>query len=578
MSIDGKTLRDAVISGANHIANNKQVVDELNVFPVPDGDTGTNMAMTIGAALKAMETLGDDVTVSEVADTTASAMLRGARGNSGVISSLLFRGFAKTLQSQETMDGKDLAKALKSGVQAAYKAVMNPTEGTILTVARLAADKAAVAARENNDVQFVMNELLKQANTTLEQTPEMLPVLKKAGVVDAGGKGFVFIFEGMQKVFAGEEMITPNNGANTLQGKDVTKGAAGDDLENFDQKTAQLDAEFDPSMNNTYCTEFLVNKNDNKNETDAVALRAFLESIGDSVVVVDDDDIIKIHVHTGTPGDALQEGMKYGYLTNMKIENMLEQYNEIRRQQGKEEFHPDKAEKQEDAELQYTPVTGDTQFGFVAVAAGDGLHALFEDLGVNQIVTGGQTMNPSTDDILKAVHSVDAKTVFVLPNNKNIILAAEQAAPFADREVIVLQTTTIPQGISAMLAFDMDATEKENTQLMAEAIDNVSTGLITYAARDSVYENHKIKKGQLLAMKDGKLSFTESDLTKAVSRLTKAMVKKNSAFVTVISGEDITETQMEEIRPAVESKLSSDVEVSFLDGGQPVYYFIISVE
>lgn len=567
MIIDGKTLRDSIISGATHIANNKQIVDELNVFPVPDGDTGTNMAMTVGAALKAMQTLEDDVTVSQVADTAASAMLRGARGNSGVITSLLFRGFSKALQGKSEMDGVDLAKALTTGVQAAYKAVMNPTEGTILTVSRIAAEKGTQRAKENNDPIVVMDTILKEGEVALADTPNLLPVLKKAGVVDAGGKGFLIIFEGMSKVFKGETSISG-------------KKDAAENQDNFEQQTEQFDVEFDPTMTNTYCTEFLVNKAEGVGEGDALKLRAFLESMGDSVVTVDDDDIIKVHVHTGDPGKALQEGAKYGYLTGMKIENMLEQYNERQRAQGKAEFRPEKDGVADIAEKgpQYVPVTGENEIGFVAIAAGEGIQGLFEDLGVQYVVTGGQTMNPSTDDILSAIQAVDAKTVFVLPNNKNIILAAEQAVPFADRDVIVLQTTTIPQGLSAMLAFDESENIKTNTTQMAEAIDRVQTGLITYAARDSNFENHKIKKGQLLAMNGSKLAFTENDLVKTVVKLTRSLTKKSSSFVTVIAGEDITDSQLEEVEAAFEGKLPDHVELSFINGGQPVYYFIISVE
>ncbi len=547
MTINGQFLKEAFISGAYNIQNNRQLVDELNVFPVPDGDTGTNMSLTIGACVKELEKL-DNPTVEQVASTTASALLRGARGNSGVILSLLFRGFSNGLKGKTEMSAKDLAKSLSLGVEAAYKAVMKPTEGTILTVARVAGEKAVELAEQTDDIKAVFDCILENAIDALNQTPQMLPVLKKAGVVDAGGKGLVVILEGIASVANGNGIVAqaqPKKAETTV----ITSAVA----------------EFDGEITFTYCTEFIILK-DAKCD-DPLKLRAYLETIGDCVVVVDDDEIIKTHVHTDNPGNALQKALTFGQLTNIKIENMREQ-------------HQDKVEQAQNQTQQheYVPVDPDVEFGFVSVAAGEGLHSLFADLGVNVVVSGGQTMNPSTDDILRAIHATPAKTVFVLPNNKNIIMAAEQAIKLADRQVCVLQTRTIPQGISAMLSFDPDADFETNRANMTDAIDNVSTGQLTFAARDSDYEGHKIKNGEILALDNGKLSFTEIDLTKALVKLTKKLTKPSSSYITLIYGADVSEEQAQEMYEAVRAKIGADVEISLVNGGQPVYYYIISVE
>ena len=546
--ITGQLLRDAFISGANHITNHKQEVDELNVFPVPDGDTGTNMSMTINAAARELERL-ESPTVSLTADKAAAALLRGARGNSGVILSLLFRGFSKGLKDKTTANGADIAEALTSGVESAYKAVMKPTEGTILTVARVASEKAAELARQTNDPVEIFECILKTAEETLATTPDILPVLKKAGVVDAGGKGLVLIFEGMLSVLKDGKMI-PSKTARDKKAESAKGNAA---------------AEFEGEITFTYCTEFIVNKSPDAKSP--VALRAYLESIGDSAVVVDDDNIIKVHVHTDNPGNALQEGLKYGYLTNMKIDNMREQ-------------HETKAyeAKQSAQENDYQPVDPGKAYGFVAVAAGQGLQSLFTDLGVDKVVSGGQTMNPSTEDILSAIHATPAETVFVLPNNKNIIMAAEQAAKLADRRVCVLQTRTIPQGLTAMLAFDPDATYTDNRVNMTNAFAEVQTGQVTFAARDSDYDGHNIKQGEILALENGKLAFTEKDITKAVFKLIKSLVKRDSSFVTMIYGADVSDAQAEKAYETISAKLGDSVEINLINGGQPVYYYIVSVE
>lgn len=543
--LSGKILRDAIISGANNIINNKESVDELNVFPVPDGDTGTNMSMTIRNAVAELNMLSDSVTVETVAQTAASAMLRGARGNSGVILSLLFRGLSKGLAGKHEATVEDYCNALKLGAEAAYKSVMKPTEGTILTVARVAAEKANDA--QCKDFAELFDVLTTAAKETLDQTPEMLPVLKKAGVVDAGGMGYYTILKGMASVICGGVMIGAKE--ETATEKAVVTNAAG---------TFETDIEF------TYCTEFIVVKSDvNK---DATKLRAFLESIGDCVVVVDDDSIIKVHVHTEHPGKALEEGILYGSLINLKIENMKEQHKGAAA----------KAEMQKKQKL--APAEPVKDFGFVSVTSGAGLEDLFKDLGVDVIVRGGQTMNPSTEDILEAINATPARNIFVLPNNKNIIMAAEQAVKLTDRNVIVLQTRTIPQGITAMLAFDESSDFSTNGVNMTKALDNVGSGSITFAVRDSDFEGKQIKKGEILAMENGKLAFVEKDVTKALIKITKKLIRSGSSYITIIYGSDVTDETAQAAFEALRAKISDDIEIVFVNGGQPVYYYLISVE
>ena len=560
--INGKILRDAFISGANNISNQRQTVDALNVFPVPDGDTGTNMSMTIGSAKRELLLISDDKSVGDVAHAAASALLRGARGNSGVILSLLFRGFSKGLKGKEEADGKDISEALTMGVAAAYKAVMKPTEGTILTVARLAAEHISEIISENpeTDAVTIWREMISSAKEALAQTPELLPVLKKAGVVDAGGQGFIVIIEGMMSVIENGVIIEAEEEKAT------------------DTPTAEKNAagEYEGEITFTYCTEFIVMKSDK--DTSSIKLRAYLESIGDSAVVVDDDDIIKCHVHTDNPGNALQEALKYGMLTKIKIENMREQFAN----QQESVRQSEKEAESTNEEFPYAAVDPDKEYGFVAVCAGEGLRQLFLDLGVDQVVSGGQTMNPSTDDILSAIHATPAKNVIVLPNNKNIIMAAEQAIRLADRNVTVLPTRTIPQGITAMLSFDASSDLEINRLEMTKAFEKVGTGLVTFAARDSNFDGHKIQKGEILALENGKVSFVDKDLEKATVKLIRSLIRKDEtkeeSFVTIIYGEGITEEQAMSVENAVRAKVSDNVEIALVDGGQPVYYYIISVE
>lgn len=541
MTISGKLLRDAVISGANNIYNHRQEVDELNVFPVPDGDTGTNMSMTIKNAVGELKNTSDGAAAGEVAKKAASAMLRGARGNSGVILSLIFRGLSKGLSGKETASAADLSAALKIGVDAAYKSVMKPTEGTILTVAREGYENTVSVV--GDDATEFLKKYIEAAKVSLEKTPELLPALKKAGVVDAGGMGFIVILEGMLSVIANGVMI---------ESADEVKPAA---------PAAVAAAE--EGVKFGYSAEFSILRNTSK---DVSALRAYLETIGDCVVVVDDEELIKANVHTDHPGKAIEEGLKFGELTKVKIENMREQHKSLIRADKAAQSH------------KKAPVEPTKDTGFVAVAAGAGIEALFKDLGVDNVVRGGQTMNPSTEDILEAVEQTPAHNVFVLPNNKNIIMAAEQAVKLADRNVCVLQTRTIPQGISAMMNYDPDGDFKANRSAMTEAIDSVASGQITFAVRDSEYDGHKIKQGEILAMDNGRIVFTEKNLTKSLIKLTKRLVTSASSYITVMYGSDVSDEDANEAYEALRSKISGDIDIVLVNGGQPVYYYIISVE
>lgn len=550
--LTGQMFRDGVISASNNISNNRKSVDALNIFPVPDGDTGTNMSMTIGAAAKEMAILPDSCTIAEAASKCASALLRGARGNSGVILSLIFRGFSKGFKELETADGKDVALAFELGVKAAYKAVMKPTEGTILTVVRKASEAATELAKTVNDPMEVAFAAMMAAKEALAQTPEQLPVLKQAGVVDAGGQGLVLIFEGFHSVFANGVIVQPLEAPQ----ESVTE----------EPKSAVASASDDIKFG--YCSEFLIEKAKDAKEKDPLKLRAFLESIGDCVVVVDDNDIIKVHVHSNEPGNVIQAALKYGQLINIKIDNMRYQH----RNAGEGMENGDSNNMPEPA----NPVN---EYGFVAVCAGSGLAELFKDIGADIVVSGGQTMNPSTDDILKAIKATPAKTVFVLPNNKNIIMAADQAARLSDeRKVKVLQTKTIPQGISAMLMFDEEASADENELAMTQAAENVSTALVTFAARDSEVEGISVKQGEIMGLCDGKIRYVGSDKVEIAFKAASRLIKKNSgSIVTLIYGEDATEEDSEKLKEKLENKFS-DVEISVVNGGQPIYYFIISVE
>lgn len=542
IKVENSIYVKALISGFNNLYNNKSLVDELNVFPVPDGDTGTNMSMTSNAAKLVLEKLNNKNFI-EIAKETSSAMLRGARGNSGVILSLLFRGIYKGLKNYSSLTTKSFAAALHSGVNEAYGAVMNPTEGTILTVAK----DISIAADENKDKDFkeFFTKITEAGTLSVQNTTNILPVLKKAGVVDAGGQGLLLIFEGMKEFIVNNNLIESNNNL-------------------APKKTVNVVARSNETINFSYCTEYIINRENDKSE---LKLKAYLETIGDCVVVVADDDIIKVHVHTNEPGNAISEALKFGYLSNIKIDNMKLQHKDKLKQieKSKENFS-------------YAPVNPDVDASFIAVCAGDGVHNLFEELGADAIVDGGQTMNPSTQDLLEAIESVEGKTVFVLPNNKNIIMASEQAAKLADREVLVIQTKTIPQGISALLSYDSSKTIKENELIMTKASENVKTGLITFAARDSIFEGKQIGKNEILGLYDGKIVLNEKDVTKAAYKLMKKMVDSKDQFVTILYGNEVSQESADEFYDILKNKFENQLEINLLSGGQPVYYYIISVE
>ena len=538
-TINGGDLRQLIISAAASIENNKQTLNELNVFPVPDGDTGTNMSMTIHSAAADLRK-AEDPTLGQAASIAASAMLRGARGNSGVILSLLFRGISKKLKGTEVCDGVLWANALQEGVDAAYKAVMKPAEGTILTVARLAAAKALSAAEENSYFEFVHEAALEEAKTALANTVNQNPVLKKAGVVDAGGKGWVFVLEAMLSALRGEE-ITENAPA-----AEVKEQA---DFSEF--KTEDITF--------TYCTEFIISR---ENDKDPEQLRAFLSGLGDSLVLVDDDEIIKVHVHTNDPGAALHEAVSYGSFVTVKVENMRLQHTE--KVMSEQELAPKIAAPEK-------------KLGVVSVCAGDGIADVFRNLGVDGIISGGQTMNPSTQDILEAVNKVPAETVFVLPNNKNIIMAAQQVDALTPKHVVVISSKTVPQGVTAMLSFNPEGTEEENTQALTDALTGVSTMQITYAARNSDFDGYDIHQGDYLAIADGALFGTSRDVKVLLRSLAEKVRDEGKEYITIYYGEDTPDRQAQKAADLF-SELCPGADVNLLNGGQPVYYYLISAE
>ncbi|WP_294517917.1 DAK2 domain-containing protein [uncultured Pseudoflavonifractor sp.] len=548
-TIDGASFQRMVIHAAASINSRKQEINELNVFPVPDGDTGTNMSLTISTAAAEMKKKAA-ATVGEAAAMNASALLRGARGNSGVILSLLFRGFSKAVKDKETIDGRDLAVALDWGVAAAYKAVMKPAEGTILTVSRLAAAQAAATARENNSVEGVLQAAIEEGHIALDNTINQNPVLKKAGVVDAGGKGFLVILQGMLDELRGEPM--PESG-------DENAPAAPKDRADFESFSAE-------EIKFGYCTEFICAR-DNKKK-DPEALRGFLNALGDSLVLVEDDDIIKVHVHTNHPGKVLEEALTYGALQTVKIENMRNQHSEIL----------EEAAQAAPAQEEHKVAAPEKPYGFVAVCAGEGVSAVFRDLGADGIISGGQTMNPSTEDIMREIDKTPAEVVFVLPNNKNIIMAAEQCIRLVEgKQVVVLPSKTVPQGISAMLAFDPDSSVEENTEAMSEALKRVSTSEITYAARDSDFDGFAIKQGDYLALAEHQLFGTDQDIYALLRRLAEAQPQQDAEFITVFYGEDVQEADAQKAL-AIFQEACPKAEITLLAGGQPVYYYMISAE
>ncbi len=558
-NIDAAVFQRMVIHAHAAINAQKQAINDLNVFPVPDGDTGTNMTLSIGAASKEMKKNHYD-TVGQAAQGTASALLRGARGNSGVILSLLFRGFAKAVKEKETMNGRDLAIALDFGVAAAYKAVMKPAEGTILTVSRLAAARAAGCAREADSVEAVLEAAIQEGQTALDNTINQNPVLKKAGVVDAGGKGFLVILQGMLDELRGVPM--PDSGE-----------------DNAPAEKADFVAMAAEEITFAFDTVFIVRKNTENVNLDP--FRKYLNSIGDSLVIGEDDEAFKVHVHTNIPGAALTEAQKYGTLELAKIENMRTQADDLaagKHVQSTDDLEAVEAELESGCGEGEKKAAPEKKFGYVAVCAGAGLEAVFRDLGVDGLVGGGQTMNPSTEDILKEIERTPAEIVYVLPNNKNIIMAAEQCVPLCeDKKVIVLPTKTVPQGISAMLSADPEASEEENTQAMTAAFANVHTSEVTYAARDSDFDGFAIKQGDYLALEEHQLFGTDQDLNAILDRLAHSDNHQGAEFISIFYGEDVTEEQAQEAEK-IFAAACPNAEVTLLSGGQPVYYYMISAE
>ena len=540
-TINGGDLRRLIISAAASIEIHKQALNELNVFPVPDGDTGTNMSMTINSAAADLRK-AEEPELYAASKIAASAMLRGARGNSGVILSLLFRGISKKLKGSQVCDGVLWADALQEGVDAAYNAVMKPAEGTILTVARLAAAAARNAAQENNHIEFVMEAAIEEAQKALANTVNQNPVLKKAGVVDAGGKGWVFALEAMLCALRGEDIVAPEDG-----GEPAVKDHA--DFSDFNTEDITF----------TYCTEFIISR---ENENDPEKLREFLSSIGDSLVLVDDEEIIKVHVHTNDPGRALHEAVEYGSFVTVKVENMRLQHTE--KVMSEQELAPQIAEP-------VKPV------GVVAVCAGAGLADVFSNLGVDAIISGGQTMNPSTQDILEAVNTVPAETVFVLPNNKNIIMAAQQVDALTPKNVVVIGSKTVPQGVTAMLSFNPEGSVEENTQAMTEVLGTVETMQITYAARNSDFDGYDIHEGDYLAMVGSSLFGTSQDIKVLLRSLAEKVRDEGREFVTIYYGEDIKEKHAQKTADLF-AEICPDADVNLINGGQPVYYYMISAE
>ena len=556
--IDAAAFKNMILCADAALAENTQMINELNVFPVPDGDTGTNMGLTMNAAATELRKK-EHYSVDTVADCVASALLRGARGNSGVILSLLFRGISRRLKGMETIGAKELAAAMNDGVEAAYKAVMKPAEGTILTVARLAAASAVEFAKSSEDVEMMLEVSNKAAEEALEDTVNQNPVLRKAGVVDAGGKGYIVIFGAMLAYLKGEVQAP----AKAIDHSAIANESGAFDV--FD--TSEITYAFD--------TVFIVRKNEPN--VDLTPYRAYLSSIGDSLVIGEDDEAFKVHVHTNIPGEALTKAQKYGTLELAKIENMRTQYEDImagRKAQSTVDL--DAIERElEGEETVAAPVK---RCGVVAICAGEGMAQLFRELGADTIVTGGQTMNPSTDDILKEINRTPSEVVFVLPNNKNIIMAAEQCIPICqDKQVIVIPTKTVPQGVTAMLNFSPDDEVEEITETLGEAIKSVHTAQVTYAARDSDFDGHIIHAGEYLALLDGKLIGSYTDMKKLMDELGEAVSELDPELVTVYYGEDVDEKTANETAAILEGGLP-DAEVTVVNGGQPVYYYMISIE
>lgn len=561
-SINSKLLARMFLAGAKNLDSKKDWINELNVFPVPDGDTGTNMTMTIMSAAKEVSSLTEP-TMAELAKAISSGSLRGARGNSGVILSQLFRGFCKVIKEYDEIDVTILCEACQKAVETAYKAVMKPKEGTILTVAKGAAEKALELSDETEDVVTFVEEVIKQAEYVLDQTPEMLPVLKQAGVVDSGGQGLVQVLKGAYDALIGKEIDYTIEGAPT--------GAA----------PAKISAETEAEIKFGYCTEFIIVLNAPMSDNEEHAYKAFLESIGDSIVVVADDEIVKTHVHTNDPGLALQKALTFGSLSKIKIDNMREEHQEKLIKDSQKLAAQQKAEEEAYEAAQADEKTNNMpakEMGFVSVSIGEGMNEVFRGLGVDYLIEGGQTMNPSTEDMLNAIEHVNAKTVFILPNNKNIIMAANQAVDLVeDKQIIVIPTKTIPQGITALVNYIPDHSVEENKEQMMAEIENVKTGQVTYAVRDTEIDGKTIKQNDFMGIGDKSILSVGTDLKATTLEMVDAMVDEDSAIVSIYFGSDSDEDSANELAAAIEEKYP-EVEVEVNDGGQPIYYYVISVE
>lgn len=561
-SINSKLLARMFLAGAKNLDSKKDWINELNVFPVPDGDTGTNMTMTIMSAAKEVSSLTNP-TMAELAKAISSGSLRGARGNSGVILSQLFRGFCKVIKEYDEIDVTILCEACQKAVETAYKAVMKPKEGTILTVAKGAAEKALELSDETEDAVTFVEEVIKQAEYVLDQTPEMLPVLKQAGVVDSGGQGLVQVLKGAYDALIGKEIDYTIEGAPT--------GAA----------PAKISAETEAEIKFGYCTEFIIVLNAPMSDNEEHAYKAFLESIGDSIVVVADDEIVKTHVHTNDPGLALQKALTFGSLSKIKIDNMREEHQEKLIKDSQKLAAQQKAEEEAYEAAQADEKTNNMpakEMGFVSVSIGEGMNEVFRGLGVDYLIEGGQTMNPSTEDMLNAIEHVNAKTVFILPNNKNIIMAANQAVDLVeDKQIIVIPTKTIPQGITALVNYIPDHSAEENKEQMMAEIENVKTGQVTYAVRDTEIDGKTIKQNDFMGIGDKSILSVGTDLRATALEMVDAMVDEDSAIVSIYFGSDSDEDSANELAAAIEEKYP-DVEVEVNDGGQPIYYYVISVE
>ena len=543
--IDGKRLREMFISGANNLQNNKELVDKLNVFPVPDGDTGTNMSLTISYALKELAKVEND-NISDIGKALSKGSLMGARGNSGVILSQIIRGIAKSIEGKSKLSTEDLAKAFKNGSDTAYKAVIKPIEGTILTVVRESGEFAIKTAKKEKDVVKFLSMLVKESNSSLERTPDLLKNLKEAGVVDSGGKGLVLIYEGMLASIKGDNIEIKNVDLDTNISTSM----------DFAKSTTSTD-----DIKYCYCTEFILESS----KVEDTKIRDIMMAYGDSLAVVGDDGVIKVHVHTNDPGNVLQEALKYGQLLTIKIENMKLQH---------ENTLLDVEEKKEnDSE----PLEEEKEFGFIATSMGEGLANIFKDFGVDHIIEGGQTMNPSTEDFMNAIKHINAKNIFIFPNNSNIIMAADQAKELSDKNIIVIPTKNTPQGFAALVTFNGELSEDENKEAMMNALNSVKSGQVTFAVRDTVMNEIDVKEGNIIGIAEGNLLSAGDYVDEVTSNLIEKLVDEDTAIITLFFGEDVTESQANELRTSLEEKFE-DVDVELYYGGQPLYYYLISVE